>query len=176
VSTQEPQNSAKISLEELIKGFLRHNDFLHEFRLQKLIYLAELISLKENQERLSNANFKPYMYGAYSDDINDALEELEPELDTSSDLQHGKITTVYKGSKDEADLPKEIDKIIQRISETVNSNKIPNEELGSWSKETWLYENTPFGEPMDFSDYWSLSGNRLSEDIQKKFPELIEDS
>jgi hypothetical protein len=84
----------------------------------------------------------------------------------SVDSRHGETTTAYKWGGDEGlEIPESdlIDEIIQV------SKRKSNEELANWSKETTPFEETPFGETMNFSEY---DDERLIEDVISEFPEL----
>ncbi len=60
---------SEIDDKEVVKGFLERYRYLHEYRIQKLVYLAEVVSVYERGRRLTELEFKPYMYGAYADDL-----------------------------------------------------------------------------------------------------------
>lgn len=151
MSSGEATQRNREEVKEIIRGFLSRNEFLHEFRLQKLVYLAELISAAEREERLTDADYKPYMYGAYSEDVSKALKEMDDSIETKADLRHGKVVTSYRSRGDSPELSDDIEDILDRVQSLVAN--LSSEELGEWSKETWLYENTPYGEPMNFEKY-----------------------
>jgi uncharacterized protein YwgA len=165
-STSQPPRALSASLTDIIKGFLRKNQYLHEFRIQKLIYLAELISVKKSDTRLTTADFKPYMYGSYSSDISTALKQLksEPELETKRDLHHGKVNTVFLGRSINVDLDDEAEEIIEEANQIAAAHR--SQDLGDWSKQTWLYQSTPYGDEMNFEQYLSADSDQLDQDIQ----------
>mgnify|MGYP006926899322 CR=1 FL=1 len=68
MSEQESQEEAEVNTEELLVGFLSNYDFLHEYRLQKLAYAAELLHAEESDDNspLVGAGFQPYMDVSYS--------------------------------------------------------------------------------------------------------------
>jgi len=148
---------------DIIREFIHQNEYLHEFRLQKLVYLAELLSLRDHDDRISEFDIKPYMYGTYSEDLSDKLEELESEFDTKEDLQHGKVTTVFKKADTRPDLDQEARDIIQEANQIAGNHK--STYLGEWSKGTYLYNNTPYATPIDFADYVRGGKPGLEEDI-----------
>lgn len=174
------QGDGHHDLKSIFKEFLRHNHFLHEFRVQKLVYLADLVSKLKRGERLSDADFKPYMYGSYSEDLRKTVESSRDELPTGKDRHYGNVTTVYyggksdKGQTDEVfDEPaiqdEEVQEIIEAVLDAVDGWR--SEELGDWSKESWLYENTPYEEEMDF-DRLEQVDEKVKEDLVNTFPEL----
>lgn len=155
-----------VSLREIILAFLEEHRFLHEYRLQKLVYLAELLSIKNSGQRLTNAEFKPYMYGAYSKDVSKALEDLESEAEvpTFVDSRHGKVTKAFKGRGEKTDLDEGTLSIVDSV---VNiTRRKSNEELADWSKSTWLFENTPYGDNMDMLKYETNFTDKLEEDLE----------
>lgn len=160
-------------LKEIIKGFLEKYRYLHEYRLQKLIYIAELVSLLEQDERLTSLRYKPYMYGSYADNLPDALEDLQSEIDTKTDLHHGEVTTAYLGKGVKADLTSETQDIIDRVHQVTASKS--NDELGEWSKETFLYQSTEYGKPMRFHRILQQSNEKIRAELENEFPELFQE-
>jgi uncharacterized protein YwgA len=130
------------------------------------VYLAELISLKNRESRLTNAKYEAYMHGAYSPDISDELEKLEESADTKADMHHGKRVTAFLGPDEDPSLSDETNEILDSIEKILRETRISNDDLGKWSKETWLYENTAFGKQMDFDNYLEQSED-LERDIEK---------
>lgn len=156
-----------VSLDEVIRGFIETNEYLHEYRLQKLVYLAELLSLRDRGgNRLTNADFKPYMYGAYSDELSERLDELKHEFGTKADTHHGKVVTAYTSPDSDTDLEGETLGLIKKVNEIVRDGRFSNEDLAEWSKSTLLYQGTPFGEEMDFDDYGD-NKDRLKQDLSE---------
>jgi uncharacterized protein YwgA len=171
--TPSSENLDEITLEDLIRGFLSKYKFLHEYRLQKLIYFAELLYKESNDNRLTGADFKPFMYGAYSEDISKKLEEMEsePDVSTKTDMHHGKTVTAYLGqSIDEDDLNPNVMYIVNEIHPSTQSES--NEDLAQISKESWLYQETPYSSKMDFDEYKEkLDNGEIDSDIDRFFPE-----
>jgi len=173
---EEVEIREEVKPEDIIQEFLRHNRFLHEYRLQKLIYLLELLSIEENGERVTNLEFKPYMYGSYSEELSNTLEKMirEDEVEIQPDMHRGKVTKAIMQKEDsDNDIPQDIR---ERISKVQNSiEKISNDELANWSKNSWLYKNTDYDDEMEFIDYSHLiSSDKSQSDIRRRFPELVE--
>lgn len=174
-------------LETVIREILARHKYLHEFRLQKLVYLVDLIYKLNNGDRLTDADFKPYSYGAFSQDVRDTLEEIEPNIPSEPDWQHGKSTTRYLGGNDPDVDDQEIrsedsscpDDDVEEVIDVVRdmTGEISSEDLGDWSKESWLYKNTEYDEEMNFSRLDEV-GENIENNIIEKFPEskkVIED-
>lgn len=162
-------------LEKVIRALLREHRYLHEFRLQKLIYLAELLASRYLGDTMTNASYKPYMHGSYSEDVADTLESV-PEKDESvktlPDFQHGKKTNRYvtpKEDLDDLDLNENQEKIINTVTKVTSSEK--NTDLESWSKKTSLYNNTEYGKQMSFD---KLEVEEFEKDVLEKFPRIKE--
>lgn len=141
-------------LQQLIEGLLEKHNFLHEYRLQKLVYLAELLyAQRTNGESLTKANFKPYRYGAYSEDVKRALKDLskQPEIKAEHKRKYGNDTCTYKPNNLDKDHPEHIQKLVDIV---VNlSRNVSNDELANWSKSTYLFDKTDYDDIMDFSEY-----------------------
>lgn len=174
MTRQGSQESEEVTLEDVLVGFLSKYDFLHEYRLQKLVYAAELLYAEENDgEQLVNAEFKPYMYGSYSERLAETLDNLDTHEDIVArpDVHHGKRTEAYKftGAGD-GGLPENVGNLVQRLHEATKS--MTNEELAQWSKESWLYQETDYDTPMDFDDYAEKEDRgEINSDIESEFPE-----
>jgi len=161
-------------LRHVIEGFLSKYEFLHEYRLQKLIYMADLLSIEEKDNRITEADFMPFMYGSYSEDIAEILESLEEkeEIGTKADMHHGKVTTAYFDEAiDDDKISPEIKELIDRVHKVTKSRS--NDDLANWSKETWLYENTPYAEKMDFEEYKrKVDSGHVQSDLKGEFSPL----
>lgn len=177
---QGEQQDGHHNLKSVFQEFLRRNHFLHEFRVQKLVYLADLVSKLKRGERLTDADFKPYMYGSYSEDLRNTINNSQDELPTGKDRHYGNVTTVFYGGKTDkgrsarvfeqpALQDEEAQEIIEAVLEAVDGWR--SEELGDWSKESWLYENTPYDEEMDF-DRLEEVDEKVKEELVDTFPEL----
>jgi uncharacterized phage-associated protein len=137
-------------LQEIIKEFLGKYRYLYEFRIQKLVYFAELYALDNYEKRLTDAKWKPYYYGCYSETISQALEALD--VDSKAVTRRNRETTKYIGHYvSGGDLPSGKKAIIEHVHQRYKS--VSTEELAARSKETWLYEEGTDGEPMDFDSY-----------------------
>lgn len=165
MATQEPEGSELADLDEVIRGFLSRNKYLHEFRLQKLIYLAELLAVQKENRRLTDADYKPYMYGAYSEDVAEELSDLKPDASTKATTHHGKLVTAFVEPDKNPELDDTVEEILDRVHEGVKDTRIPNDDFGEWSKESWLYKNTPFDHRMDFLRYRDEASDALGQDL-----------
>ncbi|NLV10698.1 DUF4065 domain-containing protein [Halomicrobium mukohataei] len=165
MGAQESEISALADLDDVIRGFLSRNEFLHEFRLQKLIYLAELVAQKEHERRLTDADYKPFMFGAYSEDVSNQLEDIESEANTRAATHHGKVVTEFLDPDQEPETSSEVEDILDKVQNHVQAKKISSKDFGQWSKESWLYENTPFEREMSFERYQTEARDALDEDL-----------
>ena len=150
-------NGADITeIKEIVKEFLSNYRYLHEFRIQKLMYFAELYTIDNYEQRLSDATWKPYMYGSFSEDVRTAVQRLEEgnEVDTETVRRDGSKTTKYIGyGISGGDISKAKKLIVNRVHQQFKSKS--NDELGDESKESWLYQDQKFDTPMDFGKYLS---------------------
>jgi len=72
-------------LKEILKEMLHQLDFAYNYRLQKLVFYGDVWCLQNFGKRLTDASFKPYNYGSYSDDVAAALDELVEEEEVEYD-------------------------------------------------------------------------------------------
>ncbi|AAV47143.1 unknown [Haloarcula marismortui ATCC 43049] len=145
-----------VSLQEVIKAFLQTHQFLHQYRLQKLIYLAELMYREKHEGRpLTEAEYKPYMYGAYSEDVDDTLSELrgDPEVKAENQHRYRNSKTTYKGEIEDLDIPSDVEDLVEVV--TNMTRRMSSDDLAQWSKSTYLFDETDYNDEMEFEKYLS---------------------
>lgn len=105
------------------------------------------------------------MYGNYSEDLLNTLDRLKSEIMTKPNMHHGKPVPVYRYDGD-VDVNSRVEKLLKDANDISRSKS--NEELAEWSKESWLYETTAFGETMNFDRYRQrLESQGAESDVQK---------
>jgi len=153
-----PQLSTEADVEEVqeaLKEFLSKYKYLYEIRFQKLVYEAELYCIENYGARLTTAEFKPYIYGSYSETIRKALNDLDVKKDVV--YRNGGKTTKYLGyGVSGGDLPDAKKKIIERVHQ--RTKRTSTEELAEESKASWLYQNQDYDNPMNFEEYYEQLG------------------
>lgn len=125
-------------------------------RLHKLVFFGDVYSLHWYGGRLTDANFKAYDHGAFATDIRDLLEEMiesgEVEPFTSRFSHHPQYRNTRKPR-----LSEEKQQIIDEVwKETMD---LSDNALEKFTKGSWLYENTPYDEEMDWEDYKHVVGH-----------------
>lgn len=152
-------------LEQILKEILHQLDPAYESRLQKLVFYGDIWCLQNFGRRLTDASFEPYNYGCYSDDIADALEALVDagEIDYERVTKPDGPTRRYRSHPEGGELSSAKQEIIKQILDETSG--LSTEELAQFSKQTWLFDNTEQGEPMDFEFYAEnvvLSGSEVA--------------
>lgn len=161
---------------EVLKEFLSKYKYLYEIRLQKLVYEAELYTLANYDARLTTAEFKPYIYGSFSGTVREALKSMDVEKEVVT--RNGEKTTKYLSygvsGGDLSDLKKDIIRSVH-----ARTKRTPTSDLASDSKESWLYKNQQFGEPMNFHEYWERELKDVEKEDRDRYdpnaPEISED-
>lgn len=152
--TSEPAERTDFQeLKETLKEILYRLDFAYNYRLQKLVFYGDIWCLQSFGKRLTDASFKPYDYGSYSDDVAEAIEELaaEGEVEYEEVMKKDGITKKYLSHPDGGQISSGKKEIIKQIlDETAGAS---TDELAQFTKQTWLFNNTEKGEPMDFAYY-----------------------
>ncbi|RDZ49814.1 hypothetical protein C5C07_20065 [Haloferax sp. Atlit-4N] len=148
-------NSTEEELERtqfIIKEFLvqSHHSELFETRIQKLIFYTEVYCILHYRRRLTNVEYRPYMYGAFSRDVRAALNSLD-EVTRRKTVIQGNRTTGYSLSDHSSSLSDGIQNIIEKVCEYVSEES--TEELAQFSKSSWLFENTEYDHPMNFPEF-----------------------
>lgn len=155
-------------LKQIIIEFLSKPKYegLYEKRIQKLIFYGEVYTAQETGQRLTDATFMPYDHGPYSKAVPQALEELEQEGKIAQ-LPNGQYTT----SLDGGDLSPKKKYLIDRIHEM--TKRMSTDELVDRAKDTWLWKNFEYAEPMDFATY--IDEVVLPPEVRRKIGELERD-
>lgn len=175
--TSEPTKRTDFEeLKEIVKEILHQLDFAYNYRLQKLVFYGDIWCLQNFGKRLTDASFKPYNYGSYSDDVTDALDELveEGEIEYEKVMKSDGPTKKYLSHEESGELSSAKKEVIKQIlAETAG---VSTEELAQFSKQTWLFNNTEEGESMDFEFYVEnvvLSGSDV-ENLTKQNDEPLD--
>ncbi|WP_380680595.1 type II toxin-antitoxin system antitoxin SocA domain-containing protein [Salinigranum sp. GCM10025319] len=114
------------------------------------MFYAEVYTIDNYQQRLSDVSFKPYLYGSFSQQVRDELEELD--IQSQEVYIEGNKTKKYMNSGlPDTNLQPDKKKIIRRVHEITKSK--PTEELAQFSKDHWLFKEGKFGDEMDFEKY-----------------------
>lgn len=157
-------------IQQVIKEFLSKYRYLYEIRIQKLVYYGELYCLENYDRRLTDAEFKPYMYGSFSETVRQALHDLD--IPTEEARRNGNKTVKYLSyGVDGGELEPAKKKIISRVHQLTKNES--TESLAKMSKESWLYQNEEFDEPMDFERF--LKEGKSGEFFDPESPELDEE-
>lgn len=163
-------------LEDVIRFLLNHHTFLHEKRIQKLVFLADLHSIQTRGRRLVEADFKRYYHGVYSEKIALALQSLQG-VDVRPDTgPDGAPTFVFLRPKKALPTPhitREDRKILEEILQAYKS--LSTEELAQVGKSTLLWESAEFGEQLDYDAYLRDPSSRLTPQMKKAFEVAIEE-
>lgn len=118
-------------------------------RLHKLLFYAEAVYYEEHGERLTMVQWQPLMYGMYSHDADNALEQLgENEVESRIGIRDGGTATVYLSAPTELYPDDEIVDFLDDIHAETDS--ISTDDLMRWAKTHPLYENTEYGTPAKF--------------------------
>lgn len=140
-------------LEEILKEMLHQLDFAYNYRLQKLVFYGDIWCLQNFGKRLTDTSFKPYNYGSYSDDVAYVLDELveEGEIEYERVAKSDGSTIKYLDYPGGGTLSAAKKEIIKQILDETSG--LSSDELAQFSKQTWLFNNTEEGEPMNFEFY-----------------------
>lgn len=149
-------------LEDLIKEILNRHSFLHEKRIQKLIFLADLHSIQTRGRRLVNADFKPYFHGVFSDDVHLALQNLKEARVSPDTAPDGRITIVFLGP--EKPFKSRLGKVdLQLLEDVLKAYKgLSTDELAQIGKHSLLWETTEHNEIFDYEAYMKNPASRTS--------------
>lgn len=156
-------------LQDFIRELLNRHSYLHEKRIQKLLFLADLHSIQMRGKRLFDADFKPYYYGVYSDDVSLALQSLgDAKVAAGTTAEGADILVFYKPDRPfKTNLSAEEKRI---IGETLSAySGMTNEQLAQIGKHTVLWESREHGQPFDYESYLKNPLSRTPPAMVKAF-------
>lgn len=149
-ASREATAAREASAKPLLAFFINQYDRAIGFRLQKLAFYAEAVYHQEQGDRLTNVEWRPYMYGMYAEDISNALQDFQDssEAETTKTLYKGKCTVAHLSPPAEHTIADEHHEFLTGIHEETKS--IDTGELMQWTKEHPLYQRTEYAEVVDF--------------------------
>lgn len=119
--------------------------------VQKILFYSDMYAVEKFGGRLTQADYKPMMYGAYSDHISEGLEKLASEREdiiTRTDLRDGNTDTSYIHL---GETSFGIEDFVQDVLTRISDMTI--EELTEFSKMNYLYREADSGEILSFEEY-----------------------
>lgn len=144
---------ASKQLREVIRVIINQRSPVTGRRLHNLVYRAELVSLEQRGERLTDAEFnRSASIGPYSRDIEAAVEAINPRTqmvprkNNNYDCKYfdDKLPSRTTLSRDERGA------ILTALNET---DKFSEYELVDEHKDSSFFRQQPTPGPIDFSDY-----------------------
>lgn len=143
---------------DIVREVLSHNGDRFSVEVQKLCFYADLYAVERYGRRLTDIEYGAYMYGPYSEEIADALEEAESEdwLETIPGMRDGRPDTKYDaaGGAEISDACRKI------IKQTVKRLKpLSHDELTKKSRNARAYQWTKGGDTIDFVTYHNKIDN-----------------
>lgn len=126
---------------------------LSQSKLTKLIYLADVYHYEHFGRRLTRVPFKHHYYGAWASEIGEELEKLNDAGIIKEDIVQttkGTVASVPKPAvlQTTVNLSDSALETLNNVLEQFGSS--PTEDVVKYSKTTFPFINTPFGEFINF--------------------------
>mgnify|MGYP006284491345 CR=1 FL=1 len=151
----------------ILHEIISKHDYIHEFRIQRIVYLSDIIWYLKNNQRMTTFDYKFFKKGVFSSEMRNLLEELdERDIKTFSDFRVGNETYIYVERDDISCIENET------VRETIElaigvTKEVSASELDSWSKET-----VPDLYPRSLIIFENLDKDRVTNVTLDYFPEL----
>lgn len=158
----------------MLRYLLNHHTFLHEKRIQKLVFLADLHSIQTRGTRLVDADFRRYYYGVYSERVALALQSLEGVSVRPDRGPDGSPTFVFLKPKEPLPtrrLTKEDEAILDEVLRAYKG--VSTEDLAEMGKATLLWESAEFGQALDYEAYLKDPASRVTPAMKKAFESAL---
>lgn len=138
--------------EMLIRSFFDAHQYISVARLESLLYLAEIIHTERtNGTQLTNASFTPEMYQMKSQTVQNTAKQISQNSKEITETYESNKTHGYQTDSYTVNSDTEINTLCD-LCIRLTQNK-SNAELSKWSKQTYLYNETDYGTPVNFTSY-----------------------
>lgn len=135
------------TLRSVVDFFLSRYQYLDgDKRLQKLVFYTDYRHYQEHDHQLTNAAYTPYIYGLFSDDTRNALQN------SNSDVER----IVIRGNRmkryhtiDNPDLSEVPIDFLEQIHE--ETRDISTADLATFAKNVPVFAKTEYGETAEFT-------------------------
>jgi uncharacterized protein YwgA len=141
---------------ERVKGIIKHSSKgLFSVEIQKIMFYADCKAVEKYNSRFSNIEYKPKMYGAYSEELSKIINQMPDISDgvfTETSIRNGTTDKKYSYIG-ELNLNSDVESFIREVIEDTKNKSIS--DLTKISKDNYIYEQADRGEPLSFSKYRS---------------------
>ena len=143
-----------IRTEMIVREFLSKYRYLHEERIQKLLFYTELYTIHNYEQQFTNLPWTPGYVGFHSDVLSCILSNVDIESKDTGNKQGIKYIGHYVSETDLTESEKEIIEQVHQYCQQYNT-----ETLTQKIKSTEIYQNSKDGEPVTFEDYIEIVSN-----------------
>jgi len=157
----------EVRLQDVIRSFVARYNYLHEWRIQKLVFYADMLSLSRRGYRLTSAEFKKHFYGVFSSEVREELWKMEDLTQRPDKTPTGKDTVRFQlqGSLSAPTLSREDVSLIEEAHQA--TRELTNEQLADWGKETTLWRTTDQGATLDLRTYGTVLERDSRADVDR---------
>lgn len=159
-TTQPPRRFDEITDEEqareesvipIIGYILDQYEWALGRRIQALIFYIDAIHHRDHGEQLTDANWRAYMYGMYSHDVNRVLETLnEHGGSTGTTIHNGSVVTKFIDPPADYSLDDDTRAFLDEMHEETQDKR--TEDLAAWTKNHPLFTATDYDSVVCFAD------------------------
>lgn len=162
-------------VKEVIREFVGQPEYgeLFETRIQKLIFYTEVYCILHYERRLTKAEYRPYMFGAFSPDVRHALNSLD-DIEKRRTIKNGNRTVAYSCGERSNQLDNDSKNIIRQTHLATRDKS--TDELAQFSKDSYLFENTKYDTPMKFDEFAEALEQHpdIQKELKEQMPEKVE--
>lgn len=154
------ESSSSVTTRDRIKCILNKSPgSLSSIQIQKIMFYADCYCVEKFGRRFSKVDYLPMMYGAYSEEIKQAIERVvqEDEIKSTKTTRDGARRKVYKYNSSEMDTPEDFNEFVDDIIE--QTERMTTNELTDMSKQNYLYRKTDPKDRLSFKQYFESLKN-----------------
>lgn len=135
-------------LKKFLKCILRNFSHISKKRLHNLAFLSEYVHYTEHNERISSADYRPYLQGCHSEKIESTLGEIEDIEVQGVKIRGERVKTLKIKGEFECELSQKATNSIKFVTEKYG--EVSPEEITKAIFKIDCYMKTGSGEVIDF--------------------------
>lgn len=139
-----PSHQRDDQVDEFLRCILSHFSSISEQKIHQLSYLSEYIHHKKYQSRIANVGYQVHLDGVRSDEIEQALENMEGVQQKAVKVAGESVDTLIIDSNLECGLELQKAEVIEKVVEDFGDT--PPSEIAIQFKKLETYKGKKLGE------------------------------
>lgn len=155
-SEADSVRDAKIaSVIDLMNCISEHYTVLSRERMYHLLFYSEAVYYRNNGERITQVDWKPYAYGMWSETVETVLDTWEDRGGVTGSMLHhnsqrsGVVESLKEPTTYDYTLGSDVTEFMQSVFDETDT--VATDELAGMIQQWPVYQNTAYDTAVDFS-------------------------